>query len=364
MMTIYKLSRKAIEKKEELRDLAMEKVAQLYHKNIISTFAFPAILFADLSSEQRHGYYNLSANMIVLDEALLDLDESLTNVFLHELSHYIDCQINSDSRHDRTFRDICSVLGVKPEFSLSSVYIEKKRIEERKSKIEKLLALGSSSFENESESAIIKARQLMEKWDITVEDKKDEIYGVQVTSSPRRECYISHLAFTVSRITGAYPLFIDKNVHFFGTKTQAEAAMYIFDSLMQSIEIKTEKIVQQIKNPIVPFHSENQQPTFSEYLDFLKNQKKNVCTPKVNRTQIKDGIVLGFQKKLLEKQSTEIAIRIQNNEQKYKRIANSQIRKTNFRTNRSDCFRKGYNEGLRLEVPQNNQDMTRRIAAS
>lgn len=366
MMTVYMVSRKTQESTEYLRDLAFGKLADLRQRGIIGYNPVPKILFADLSMTTMLGYYERKQDLIVLDEGLLDTQETLENVFLHELAHYVDTVLNSDSRHDMTFRNICLALGCEEEFSHAKVAAERRKREDRRAKIEKLMALSQSDFRCESESAMLKARQLMEKWDISVEDEEDRIYGVQMSEAGKREAYVSHLGYAVSRITGAFPVFVGKNIHFFGTRTQVEAAMYVYDSLMQTIGKRTEQIIERMKNPVCAFTSENEQPTFGEYIAFLDSQKKKKGpAPRISRAQIKDGIVLGFQKKLRETESREIVLRVQNNEQKYKRISEARLTKGHTRTTRSEGFYNGYREGLKLEVPSGRgQDMTRRLEAS
>ena len=169
-MNIYLLSKEVTKATDELNILA--------HKKGVKA---PKILFSALEASDKLGYYDPSQDLIVLTEELLGdaATEMRENVFLHELAHYVDYLHNHNSAHDATFGAICNGLGVDPDYSYAVVrgYIEKKQNMQKK--VEKLVALSSSDFEGEAESAINKAKALMEKYSIDyTTEGKEEIYGI------------------------------------------------------------------------------------------------------------------------------------------------------------------------------------------
>ena len=360
-MFIKKLSEATINASNRLRGLGQKKLDELSSQ--IGYRYCPPVIFDTIPEKHVNGYYSPSLNMIVLDETLIKIPEYLDNVFLHELAHFVDCVVNGDSSHDGTFKKICLMLGVNEDFVGAKT---KKGIDfylSRQEKIQKLLNLGSSDFTNEAESAILKARDLMEKWNISVNDEEDAIYCAQV-SFKRREAWLIHLGSAVGHITGAFPVINRTFYNYYGTREQAEAALYIHDSLVQAVNTRCEKIVQEIKNPPRPaFHSSSEQGTFEEYLYFLATEaSRKVNTPRINRGQIRAGIIAGFWDRIKKSDSKEIAIRMKTNENAMRRITKMKLRVMHASTTRSNAYLKGVEAGKTISV--SNNGITKRIGTA
>lgn len=361
-MIIKKLSADIIAATKELRILGQGKLNGLVKE--IGYRECPQIIFGDMPKDDMNGYYSPTTNMIVLRESLLDVHEYMVNVFLHELAHFVDFVVNGDSGHDRTFKDICLLLGVDENFTGARTKTGMDSYRARQEKVRKLLNLGTSSFQEEAESAMLKARQLMEKWDIRLPDDEESIYCAQIPIK-RREAWIGWLGYAVSLITGAFPLFCRENFEYYGTREQVEAALYIHDSLLQSIDVRCEKIIRDIKNPPkAPFVSKNVQGTFEEYLVFLSHESAmaSTGTERINRAQIRAGIVNGFLKKLQENESREIALRIDTNKKLMVRITDIRLFKRARHVSKSKGYLQGLREGKTISVEKNGT--TKRIGAS
>lgn len=330
-MTIFKVSSEILQTINSLKGLMAVKLNDLRDKGIIGYVYWPKILFSDISETQHLGLYDRKQNLIVLSTALLGYENSIKNVFLHELAHFLDHSLNATSRHDKTFSDICRLLDVDESYLGANARISIEETEKKKSKIQKLLNLSTSDFEKEAESAILKAQALMEKWDIKIDEKKEELYGVQVLNENKSQRWASHLGYSVCMITGCFSIFQGNGkLFYYGTEDQVEAALYIFDSLVQTIENRCEIIVKALKavNP----------------------------NARISRLRIKDGISLGFQEKIKEQNNTQLMIRFNSNCETYKRIYDGKIvykRQYNFCGN---GFQMGKSAGKNIDIPCGNKN--------
>lgn len=376
-MTIFKISKEINLTITKLTNLAKERLGKLRDDRIIGYYRVPNIMFANLSDQKLNGYYEPEQHLIVLSESLVGLEYNLTNIFLHELAHYVDTIINGNSRHDMPFREICKILGVDEGYDSAKTRFVLEEKEKKMMKIQKLLKLGTSDFKEEAESAILKAQELMEKWGLdNPNEEKDELYGVQVTDTGRRASWISFLGYAVSMITGAYSIFSNKNLYFYGTEEQVEVAMYIFDMLSQTINEKCEEIVLAMKKEnVVPSpvdFSYEGVPTLFEFAAFAEKEKEREnkifkinhgFTQKPNRSQIKAGIVSGFQQKLRSEKGKALIQRSQNNMAKLKRINDWKITTHKSSITKSQGFERGKAEGKNISIPENNRNsIVKRIA--
>ena len=376
-MTIFKISKEINLIIIKLTNLAKERLGKLRDDKIIGYFTVPNIMFANISELKLHGYYEPDQHLIVLSESLVGLQYNLENIFLHELAHYVDFLINGNSHHDMPFKEICNLLGVDEGYNSAKTRFVLEDKEKKMIKIQKLLSLGTSDFKEEAESAILKAQELMEKWGLdNPNEEKDELYGVQVTDNGRRASWISFLGYAVSMITGAYSIFTNKNLYFYGTEEQVEVAMYIFDMLSQTINEKCEEIVLAMKKeneipPPVEF-SYKDVPTLFEFAAFTEQAKEREnkiykinhgFTQKPNRVQIKAGIVSGFQQKLRSEKGKALIQRSQNNMAKLKRINDWKITTHKSSITNSNGFERGKAEGKNISIPENNRNsIVKRIA--
>ena len=266
-----------------------------------------------------------------------DIKQIRENVFLHELAHWADYMLNSSSAHDSTFRSICADLGADAEYSRAKVkdFFEKK--EKMRSKVEKLMALSSSDFEGEADSAIQKAQTLMEKYNIryTESDSEDEIFGVDVYSSSRMDVWRELLLGVIGNITGVFYLtrhgYRNKTLSFFGSAEQVESSLYLWEQLTYNIETEYKKIKATVKETVRP-------------------------------AEIHNGIVLGLKRKVIGASCKSLIPSQKKNEKIYCRITGSKISHTSMKSSRGSQFQAGLSSGAAMAVPSGKGAGVKRIA--
>lgn len=210
---------------------------------------YDAVFFVSFTQEKRLGEFRVDGRLILLSESLLDFDFStLRNVFLHEAAHALDYAINgSISGHSPLFRTYCSTLGVESGFEKARIRETMGREERTKEKIEKLMALSSSPFENEAMVALAKARKLLldNRNETKVKEREEKIYFTDLYESGRIPLSASLISAFAGKATEAFILKVrNKNrmvLRAYGSLDEVESALYLFGNLYSSLEreIKT-----------------------------------------------------------------------------------------------------------------------------
>ena len=236
----------AIDRQEAILEaFGREKERELMKQGIITAPLFSAVCVAPALEKGRLGCFYASSRLIVISEEMADeADETtLRNVLLHELAHALDHAIHGHlSGHSPAFRECCSILGLDPGFEKSRIKAGIAGREERKERIRKLLALSSSPFENEASEAIRKAKELMAKDGISMDEGKDErIYMVTLYQARRFPFSVRMLLSYVSDTSGAYVVTSHsadgtKEAVAYGSLEQVETAIYLYDYLVSSTE--------------------------------------------------------------------------------------------------------------------------------
>ena len=174
---IIKVTSDAINK-ERNRLIALAKSLE---KSALKDFSINTSLFLDLLIAPHLpssilGYFHEKYRIIVLSEDLIDLDISARdNILKHELAHALEFALSGTTTgHSKQFKSLTAYFGTDKEFEKAK--IEKTIIEKSKmkSKVEKLLALSTSPFENEAMQALSKAQMLMIENHIDMKDKETE----------------------------------------------------------------------------------------------------------------------------------------------------------------------------------------------
>ena len=335
MGNIYLLSEESKKAIGELMSLGVDARKKL-KMNVFGSF--PMLIFSNIESDKL-GFYDRHQNLIVLSTELLgdDVLEIRNNVFLHELAHWADCMLNGSSAHDGTFKAICADLGVDSDYSRATVkdYFEKKA--KMRSKVEKLIALSSSDFEGEADSAIQKAQALMEKYNIryTESDSEDEIFGIDVYSSARMDVWRVLLMGVISDITGAFHLTrhtgSGKILAFYGSAEQVESSLYLWEQLTYNIETEFNRIKKTVEGNIRP-------------------------------AEIHNGIVLGLKKKVASSSCKSLIPSQRKNENIYCRITGVKLTHSSLRTGQGSQFRAGLSSGAAMAVPSGKGAGVKRIA--
>ena len=324
-MNIYLLSKEVSKTIDELTLLARRK-------GVVA----PRILFSTLEASDKLGYFDSTQNLIVLTENLLGdaAKEMRENVFLHELAHYVDYLRHHNTAHDATFRAVCNELGVDPDYSYAVVrnYIEKKQNMQKK--VEKLVALSSSDFEGEAESAISKAKALMEKYNIdyTVENK-EEIYGIDFHKARKIKTWETLLMSVISNLTGAFRLtqcgYNERTLSFFGSREQCEFSLYLWEH-------------------------------FTYHINEKYNEIKDRTYYRVHPAEIHNGIVAGIKRKVGEASKALILSQTQN-EELYKRVTDARIRHTSIGTRYGSQYAAGREAGEGISIPSGMKGVVKRI---
>lgn len=129
------------------------------------------------------GYFNSSFYELGINECLMHAkDEDLQLVIRHELAHYLTFieYGNVLQPHGPQFKECCARFGWGEAVAKASICLETKNdfaIQEKSAifrKIQKLMALGSTSSQNEAQAAMIKSQQLLLKHNIESKYLSDE----------------------------------------------------------------------------------------------------------------------------------------------------------------------------------------------
>lgn len=372
-MDIFLVKKNAVRVSGKLQELGYETMK---NSGVIGKYRNgPRVFFGNTEADGAYGYYNKAQNIIVLSEKMLCNDmvtEHMKNVYLHELAHYVDTVINTDSRHDKTFREICEALGVEENYSravLKSINEEEKTRE----KIVKLLALSKSDFEGEASSALNKAKSLMEQYGVAVETGDEEkMFGVSVLLRKRRSTWTDQLSSVVRAITGAYVIFMhdffgDGNIslNFYGSLEQVEAAMYLWDSLYMTVNEKEAAIRQDVKDAKKPIAFEEKQPDLFDYAEKAEKKRKYANVGRYNADAVKLGIVNGFMSVVSRGLSHALVVASRENREKFKRITDTEIQHHRARRVGADpaLYGAGKAAGLKMSMPSGEGSFTRRITA-
>ena len=199
-MEIKAVSRKSLEESRALKVLMLSK------KESSILIPPPEIIFSATDKDGRLGYYDGEQNAIVLSEDFLLSEEKDDEkaTFLHELAHAVDYKMRGYSRHDEHFRALCLSIGVPSGFEKAKVKIRNERREKAKSKIDKLIRLSSSPFENESTEALKMAQRLMAEYGIK-EEKEDDVklYSAEMDRKAKFYFYEKVFVSIITKLSGA-----------------------------------------------------------------------------------------------------------------------------------------------------------------
>ncbi len=135
--------------------------------------------------------------------------DSIRDVLLHETAHQIADQIRSatsETSHGPSFKRACALLGIDPIASSSYVPLQDRLLldsasehDRRKVRIKKLLALAESKNRHEAEAAMLKAHELIAKYNIAHidHDADDDLISVFVGSPalrhPKESYFLANL---------------------------------------------------------------------------------------------------------------------------------------------------------------------------
>lgn len=230
----------------QLKPVEKETAERAFASYGITHPLYDAIFFVHMDKEERLGAFLPSSRVIILSEKLLDYPLSvIRNIFIHECAHSVDYMINPVmSGHSKEFRDICDKLGIEKGFEKAKIKSELTSKAKAREKLDKLMALTSSSFENEALVAMEKARELIKKASLEEDEREKEteekIYSVILCGKQRIPAYLTYISAIVSENTGCYMI---KNHRYgsveltsYGSLEQCESSLYLFDYLLSSLD--------------------------------------------------------------------------------------------------------------------------------
>lgn len=137
--------------------------------------------FKVLPLDRLWGQWSPAERTITLNEDLFKHYpwDAVIHVLKHEMAHQVVTEILDMDvygvSHGEAWELACAALRVEPKRCVSYSFLQEYETsvyDKMTSKIEKLLALGESSFEEEAQSAIAKAYELMERYKIKLAKKK------------------------------------------------------------------------------------------------------------------------------------------------------------------------------------------------
>ena len=229
----------------------LEDMLEIYHA-FTDPWALPAILISPITENDRLAYFDSSSYCIVFQEDfIMNADEhSEKNVLLHELAHalqYIDsCEVD----HGPSFESYCMALGCDPEFSKAKVKATREKRESYARKVEKLLALSESPYEEESKAALMKAEELMAAHGLEYAFRnrdEDRIYYVPLAVQGRFMLSSKKLFQLIANLTGGFLLYEDsdtderKQASLYGSLEQVETAIYLHSYFSSALERSVKK---------------------------------------------------------------------------------------------------------------------------
>ena len=125
-----------------LTALGRKKEKELEEAGIIKSILFNAVCIAPSLENDKLGYFSPSGLLIVISEEVAENcdQNTLENIFLHELSHALDYSLHGTlSGHSVFFRECCRIIGVDTGFEKSHVQTGLKKENEKRERIRKLL---------------------------------------------------------------------------------------------------------------------------------------------------------------------------------------------------------------------------------
>lgn len=171
--------------KNTIKDVLSKEVGLRVHGDRfydkLNEYSYP-INVVVFNNKSTLGYFDSNFYELGFHELLMNSSkEKLCNIIRHELAHYITF-INYKfpvQAHGPVFRALCCRLGWGEEVYLATTCVDSESIDELEEnnvlrKVQKLIALSSSSNQYEAEQAMIKSRQLLLKHNIDSSYTKDE----------------------------------------------------------------------------------------------------------------------------------------------------------------------------------------------
>ena len=245
-MQIRTLSTSVKIKIEELRKL------ENGYSAFFSPYPLPQIIVSPTADRSKLAYYDTTSDCIIFQEDfIMNADQYWEkNVLLHELSHALQYKIDGITDHGESFHKYCRWLGVDPDFSKAKVLERSRKTESYARKVEKLLALTTSPYEEEAKSALLKAEELMAEHGLEYAFRnrdEDKLYYVILGEKGRFMQSEKQMYALVRNLTGTFLIYEElsrekkRKASLYGTLEQVETAVYLFGYLGDELERSVKK---------------------------------------------------------------------------------------------------------------------------
>lgn len=253
-------SKKIIRFLNNIKDISKEVLSKeiglkvhgdrFYDKRQEYSYPIKTVIF---NNKRRLGYFDPHFYEIGFHECLVEANNDLLHdIIRHELAHYITFinYGNTVEPHGDEFKAFCLRMGWSEEVKKATLCFDDSinvfQAEENNvlRKVQKLLALATSSNKHEAEQAMIKSQQLLLKHNIdfrNIEDEEDEkIFLKRVIKQKKENAKMRSIAniletFFVSTIYNRQEGCIYLEV--IGSATNVEIADYVANALQQQLDI-------------------------------------------------------------------------------------------------------------------------------
>jgi len=199
------------------------------------------------------GKYDDKQDIILLNKSLAYMPfEEAVDILLHEIAHKVHHRYNSSSDHSKEFKKLCDKIGCCGD----AIYKASSTISSDTiffvNKVKKLMALSSSSNINESELALARANQLIQKYNLSMIDNihedDTELIEIKVDTVNRKTTKVKILMDIMSKFS-VYVLYSEiKKYHvnkrptkiidllIVGSKANVEIAEYVYNYLNNELD--------------------------------------------------------------------------------------------------------------------------------
>ena len=278
--------------------------------------------------KQRWGEWEASTNTLRLSYHLLKNYEwvAVVETLKHEMAHMIVSELWSDidnngNSHGELFKKACAVLNLDESSSKglidkSEYYIpENERIVD---KIHKLFCLGESNYKEEAKSAVMKAEELMIKYNVSMRDlpKEKRVFIFRPIGNIYKKVpsYVQRLARIISEYYFVKHIYIthwanhrrSHYIEIYGEISNVNISEYIFHFLLMEGERQWEEFKK----------SEAYQKRFDEDMDrnfdtgindrMYRYNSGKYRKGKYSKVAFLDGLYSGFENKLYKEQESVI----------------------------------------------------------
>ncbi len=254
------------------------------NKIIYRGYLYP-INFVVFEDKKTLGFYNQSTFQVGLNKELLRIDDehTLKNVIRHEMAHlYLHLTKKESYRaHGKEFKEVFDKFNWNKDFSKASIPITSQDTPVNKvsNKIKKLLDLSHSPNEFEAQLAAKKAKELIEKHNITRElhHESDSTYACQVLSFKRKNSLYDGI-YQILTHYYVYPVYNqgrgESYLEVIGERVNVEIADYVASYLHTNVPKLWETVKKE--NKLKGVTAKN-----SFYISFFKELSKKLESEKI-----------------------------------------------------------------------------------